>query len=213
MKYKLVVFDFDGTIADTSEGILDAHRFALKSMGREIPEESILRSVIGGNLLATYKEKFGFADTEARKAVELYRKRYAKEGIYKAQLYDGFEKMLQSLKDSGAYIGVATLKAEKFANIMLRHMDISQYFDYICGMDENDTLDKAALIKKCMKHLGCKQIETVLVGDSFNDLKGAEIAGVDFIAVSYGFGFKNSKNYEFKIVNTTKELFRALVKA
>lgn len=210
MKYKLVLFDFDGTIADTSEGILDAHRFALESMGREIPEESVLRSVIGGNLLETYKSKFGFKDSDARRAVDIYRGRYAEEGIYKARLYDGFEKVLQSIKDHGAYIGVATLKAEKFAKIMLEHMGVAQYFDCVCGMDEQDTLDKAGLIKKSMAYLFVENNETVLVGDSTNDLKGANKAGVNFVAVTYGFGFKKDESYEFAVVHSTDELCKVL---
>ena len=83
---KLIIFDFDGTIADTSEGILDAHRFVLNTMGREVPSEEELRGVIGANLLTTYIEKFGFSDLDARVAVRVYRERYAEVRFHKAIL-------------------------------------------------------------------------------------------------------------------------------
>ena len=77
MKYKLIIFDFDGTIADTSLGIIDSHKYTLAAMGKSIPQDEMLRKVIGGNLLKTYIETFGFQEDDARKAVGIYRKRYA----------------------------------------------------------------------------------------------------------------------------------------
>ncbi len=203
---KLVIFDFDGTIADTSGGILDSHRFALSTMGRVIPTEEKLRSVIGGNLLMTYIEHFGFTEPDAREAVRIYRERYAEVGIHKAILYPGFTYMAKRLKDKGYKLGVATLKAEVFAKIMLNEMGIANYFDEVCGMDPNDGLDKAGLILKCCDLCGCEKNEATLVGDSNNDFIGAQKAGVDFIGVTYGFGFNSGEKYEFKTVNSCVEL-------
>lgn len=203
---KLVIFDFDGTIADTSEGILDSHRFALKTMGREIPSEEELRGVIGANLVKTYIEKFGFTDLDARTAVRIYRERYAEIGIHKATLYSGFEDVVKKLKYEGYKVGVATLKAEKFAKIMLDEMGINDYFDEVCGMDANDGFSKSELILKCCDLCECKEKETILVGDSPNDFLGAKQAKVDFIGVTYGFGFKQEEKYEFRTVGSCKEL-------
>lgn len=208
---KLVIFDFDGTIADTSGGILDSHRFALNAMGREIPSEEVLRSVIGGNLLKTYIEKFGFTEPDAREAVRVYRNRYAEVGIHKAVLYPGFADLVQELKHKGYKVGVATLKAEKFAKIMLDEMGIADYFDEVCGMDPNDGLDKAGLILKCCDLCHCGRDEAILVGDSNNDSVGAQQAGVNFIGVTYGFGFKQSVKYDFKTANNCTELKEILV--
>lgn len=207
---KLVIFDFDGTIADTSEGILDSHRVALKAMGREIPCEDELRGVIGGNLLKTYIEKFGFAELDAREAVRIYREHYAKVGIHKAVLYPGFADMVKILKIKGYKIGVATLKAEKFANIMLDEMKISSYFDAVCGMDEHDHLSKAELIRKCCSLCGVNESSAILIGDSTNDFKGAEEAGVKFVGVTYGFGFTPNETYKFDTANTVVEILKYL---
>lgn len=187
---KLIIFDFDGTIADTSPGILDAHRFALNAMGREIPSEETLRSIIGGNLLKTYVDIFGFDKSLAKEAVRIYRKRYAEVGIHRATIYDGFEDMLIFFKNSGYKIGLATLKAEIFAKTMLDEMGILEYFDAICGANAADELDKNELILKCKKMCAVDNKEIVMVGDSKNDAVGAMQCGCDFIAVTYGFGFK-----------------------
>ena len=207
---KLVIFDFDGTIADTSGGILDSHRFALNAMGREIPTEEELRGVIGGNLLKTYIECFSFDEPDAREAVRIYRERYAEVGIYNAVLYPGFADLVKELKNKGYKIGVATLKAESFAKIMLKELGISNYFDEVCGMDPNDGLDKAGLILKCCDLCGCEKKEAILVGDSNNDYIGSKQSGVDFIGVTYGFGFKPDEMYDFKTVDNCSELLNLL---
>lgn len=208
---KLVIFDFDGTVADTSEGIIDAHKYTLQAMNRKVPNDDILRGIIGGNLLKTYKNKFEFDDENAKMAVKIYRKRYEDVGIHKMKLYSGFEEMIKSLKDTGYFLGIATLKSEVFVKIMLKELGIDKYFDCVCGMDINDELDKADLVLKCIKECGVYNNETVLVGDSKNDLLGAEKAGVNFIGVTYGFGFKTNENYTFKTVDDTKMLLSQIV--
>lgn len=206
MKYKLVIFDFDGTIADTSSGIVDSHKFALKAMHREIPDDNSLRSIIGGALLDTYMTVFGFNENDAREAVGIYRKYYAENGIHKARLYLGFMKMIKELRGGGCKMGVATLKAEKFANIMLDEFGIKDLFDTVHGIDDNDTLSKADLIKFCISECSVKQDETILIGDSLNDYKGAQQAGIDFLGVTYGFGFKPDEKYTFNTVGSVKDI-------
>lgn len=192
--YKLILFDFDGTIADTSDGILDSHRYALRAMNHEIPPEKELKKLIGGNLLKIYSENFGFNEVNARDAIKIYRKRYADIGIHKAIIYPKFKELLLILKKKGVYTGVATLKAEKFAKQMLSEMEIEKYFDIVCGMDQKDSYDKAMLISRCIEKCGCDNSETLFVGDTMNDCIGAQTACVDFIGVSYGFGFKRDDN-------------------
>lgn len=210
MKYKLIIFDFDGTIADTSEGILDSHRYTLAAMGSSIPSKNILRSIIGGALLETYKKRFGLTENQARRAVNIYRERYAEIGIHKACLYPGVKEMISELKSQGYKIGVATLKAERFATCMLDEMGIIDYFDVICGMDDSDEHTKASLVRKCCASSGVDEHETVLVGDSDSDINGSIEAQVDFIGVTYGFGFKPNFNYDFCTVDHVQELINYL---
>lgn len=203
---RLVIFDFDGTIADTSEGILDSHIFALKTMGRDVPPEAVLRNIIGGNLLSIYVNTFGFSELEAREAVKIYRRRYSEVGIHLAVLYPGFSGLLKYLKKNDYSVGIATLKSETFAKKMIDEMCISPYFDYVCGMDENDSFDKAGLIRRCMNLAELSTKDTVLIGDTNNDYRGAETVGISFIGVTYGFGLKKNIPYDFLTVDSPWEI-------
>ncbi|QAT41923.1 HAD hydrolase-like protein [Aminipila luticellarii] len=190
---RLAVFDMDGTLADTSPGILNSHRFAHAMMGRKEPTADDLNGVIGGPLLGTYQSQFRFPEKEARRAVEFYRHHYAEKGIYEAELYPGIKELLIKLKQDGLFLGVATLKSENFAKLMLQNMEIYSYFDIVCGMDEADTRTKSGLIRTCMDTMEVSVNETVLIGDSIHDLNGSEECGVSFIGVTYGFGFTGSE--------------------
>jgi len=204
---KLVVFDMDGTIADTSMGILNSHRHAHKMMGSPVPQIDVLRSVIGGPLLNSYITRFGFSPEDARTAVQYYRAYYAENGFAEAEVYEGFKETLQELKNKGCLIGVATLKAEKFVKPMLEVLGLTQYFDIIYGMDDKDTRTKTGLIDMCVKDAGVKKEETLMVGDSEHDMMGAQQSGVNFIGVTYGFGFKGElSDYGCKFCDKPLEL-------
>lgn len=189
-KYKLIIFDLDGTIADTSSGILECHRFANAAMGRPVADGLMLDGIIGAPLLTTYLTNFGYPEHEAKKAVQIYRKHYEEEGFAKSKPYPGIEECLQHLKRSGYLLAVATLKAEWLAKRVLDMLGIRSFFDVVCGMDTQDTLSKMDLIVMCMSALGMGKDETILVGDTAYDAKGAQQAGIDFLGVTYGFGFK-----------------------
>jgi phosphoglycolate phosphatase len=205
-----VIFDLDGTIADTSEGILDSHRYTLDSLNRQRPSETELRGLIGGNLLKTYIDVFGFPERVAKTAVKTYRRRYSEVGIHMASVYPGFIDMLRELKAFGYRIGVATLKADVFAKAMLIELGVSEFFDAVCGVDENDELDKAGLILQCCQLCGCHKEEAMLVGDTDSDYYGSRQAGVRFIGVTYGFGYRPNVRYSFKTVGSPEELTAAI---
>ena len=196
MKYTLAIFDMDGTLADTSPGIIRCHQYAHRMMGRSEPEETILREVIGGPLLETYCGRFGFSEEDARRAVAFYRQRYAEKGIYEAVLYPGMKGTLKALREQGLLLGIATLKAERFAKEIVGYLGISDCFDAIFGMDERDQRSKSELIRLCMETLSVSRRETVLIGDSIHDWKGTREAQVDFIGVTYGFGLQKGARPE-----------------
>lgn len=195
-KFKLIIFDLDGTIADTSRGIINCHKHANAMMGNKIEDEKMLASVIGGPLLNTYRTKFGYSEADARLAVDIYRGRYATEGFKEAILYPEMEKTLTALKEKGYRLAVATLKAEKFAIPMLKELGVGDLFDIIHGVDDKDTHTKSSLIDLCIKELECTKEESVLVGDSIHDARGAMESGIDFIAATYGFGFKTENELD-----------------
>ena len=210
--YKLVVFDLDGTLADTSEGIYNAHRYTTQAMGITLEKHS-LDGVIGGELLKIYQQRFSLDEKNARRAVDIYRTWYQENGILQAALYDGMKETLAFLKERGYLLAVATLKREDFAKILLENLGVADCFDWIYGMDHEDTLNKEKLIRKCMASAGVAASETVLVGDSENDRKGAEACGVGFVGVTYGFGFskENAENNDGSRVSAPLELCQNIV--
>lgn len=189
MKYQTVIFDLDGTLADTSLGILNCHRYAHQMMGRPEPPETVLRNIIGAPLFQTYQTTFGFSEAETQQALCYYRQRYEEKGIYEAVLYPGINQVLDVLKNTGCKLGLASLKAERFIRVMLEHMGIRRYFDAIYGMDDLDSRTKAQLIELCMHDLDTTPENTVMVGDSSYDQSGAQSVGIRFVGVTYGFGF------------------------
>lgn len=206
--YQLVIFDMDGTLADTSPGILNSHRHAHRIMGRPIPSTEELSGVIGGPLLQTYTDRFGFSAPAARVAVYEYRRYYSEHGIYEAMLYPGMKDALRELFEHGIKIALATLKAERFAKVMLESMGVLPYFSIVYGMDDLDTRTKSQLITMCMDALGIQKENSLMVGDSIHDLRGAEACGVPFLGVSYGFGFHPGEDYGVEMADSAAGIVR-----
>lgn len=207
-KYELVIFDFDGTIADTSAGIIDSHKYTLKNLHLASPSDNELRTLIGNNLLKTYIEVFGLNESSSRHAVDLYRRRYSKVGIHKATVYPGFREMLSELKKAGCKIGLATLKSEKFSIVMLGEINCLPFFDYIFGMDNNDIETKTSLIKKTIEASFVPIEKCLYVGDTIGDYEGAKRNNIDFLGVTYGFGFETGREYAFNTVDTPYQILR-----
>lgn len=189
-KYKCILFDLDGTLVNTEQGILNSYRYAIEKLNLQIDEHELSNEVIGAPLLDVFKNRFQLEDTEARNAVDCYRTYYAENGWKEAELYHGIVETLKELKNRGKVVGVTTLKKETFAIQMLKMFEVDQYIDVIYGMDGQDNLTKSMLLNKAMNTLNCLKEETVLVGDSFYDEVGANEAGTGFVGVTYGFGFK-----------------------
>lgn len=192
--YRLLIFDLDGTIADTSPGIYECHRYANAAMGRAEPSDRELDGIIGGPLLKAYTDRFAFPEDKAREAVRIYREHYSEVGTDGAYLYPGLEKTLRTLRERDYRLAVATLKAERLAERILDKLGIRGCFDVIHGMDENDTRTKAGLLAMCMEETGSVPGNTALIGDSIHDAAGAWQAGTAFVGCTYGFGFHSAQD-------------------
>lgn len=193
-KYKLVIFDFDGTVADTSEGIFNSIRYTQRMMALpEITAEQ-MRSHVGPPMEESYNRNFGLRGEELKRAVAYHKEYAVKQGFRELRIYDGILDLLDKLRSGGYLTAVATLKAQGTMDKIAECFGLKERFDCIAGVTEPVT--KGELILKCMKELGCTAKETVLVGDSEYDALGARDAGVRFVAVTYGFGFKEGETIE-----------------
>lgn len=206
---KLIIFDLDGTLLDTSDGILHCyHKTAsmLNLRKNSVENDSI---VIGGPLSDGFRTLYDIPDEETlAKAIDTYRKLYANEGITKFSAYNGINTALSELKSDGYQLGVATLKLEEYAKSMLKNAGLAKYFDIIHGWNGTEKCTKAYTVTKVLFEQKCLAKNAVLVGDSVYDKNGAEIAGVDFLGVTYGFGIKkgDKTNSRFDTVDSLVEL-------
>lgn len=193
---KLIIFDLDGTLMDTSPGILYSYSKAgenLRLTPKAVSEKSC---VIGGPLRDGFNTLYHIEnDEQLTEAINEYRRLYSSEGIKLYKLYEGISRLLSELKKAGLHTAVATLKLQNFADEMLKDAGLFPYFDVIKGWDMSDGCTKSVLLKRAMESLGAKPDESVLVGDSRYDLNGAMEAQIAFAGVSYGFGIKQSDSF------------------
>lgn len=190
------IFDLDGTLLDTSEGIIESARYSIRKMGfRELTKQELL-TFIGPPLQASYKRLFGCDDDSAQTATNYFRECYSSGAMFQARPYDGIYALCEKLKARGVNIAVATYKKEDYAIMLLKHFRFDEYFRVMHGADGQNKLTKADIINICCAELGGSKDTTALIGDTENDAKGAEMAGVKFIGVTYGFGFRTVQDVD-----------------
>lgn len=189
--YKAILFDLDGTLTESGEGITKSVQYALEKIGK--PEENLekLKVFVGPPLLEQFMKYAQIDEETARQAVAYYRERYADVGIYENQVYPGVENMLKTLKNRGYRLAVASSKPEYFVTKVLEYFHLTGYFDEIVGSEMNGArTSKAEVIGETLKrmNLSANRREVVMVGDREHDVLGARACGLDCVAVSYGYG-------------------------
>ena len=191
-KYSLVLFDFDGTLMNTSLGIFDTVNYVMKTLNREIDENCDINKFIGPPLSLCFSQVMGLEEELVDKAMDIYRKRYKEKGQYIAEFYEGIIPLLSWLKTSEMKVAVATLKNEILASNMVNHFEIGSYMDGVFGMTSNSEKEsKAQIIENALDFFKVKPEKAVLIGDTLLDFQGAKEAGLDFIGAGFGFGFNN----------------------
>lgn len=189
MRYSAVIFDFDGTICDTGEGILKSAQYALEAFGYEVPDYKELTYFIGPPLLVTFQEKFGADPATADELVKKYRERYTNKGLLESCLYDGIKELLVSLKKENIKLGIASSKPQDYVEALLDHFGIRSYFDVICGVSFTaDCESKANIISRCVKELEIPGNEILMAGDKSYDIDGAKANLIDSAGVLWGYG-------------------------
>lgn len=185
--YRYVLFDFDGTVFDTLEGITKSVRYALNKLGADAPL-SELRCFAGPPLFDMFTEKFGFEPTKAQQAVKDFRERYIPVGVYESRVFPGIKELLRELRAAGITTGIATSKPQQLAEELLDREDMLGLFDAISGSTFDGGNDsKQQVTQRAMKLLNAVPEETVLVGDTKYDVIGAHRCGIKCIGVSYGY--------------------------
>ncbi len=206
-KYKVVLFDLDGTLLDTSPGIFGSVRFAEKSLGLNPIPETQLRNFVGPPPTESYMKNYGVSQKVAVEATKFHRQYGAEHGIYEAKVYDGIPELLEKLKSKGVKLGVCTLKRQDIAENILSNFCLKKYFDVIVGIDNQESLTKADTIIIALNKLSyADRNSVVLIGDSIYDAEGAKKSNVDFIGVTYGFGLNTKSEVKCTLIKNVYEL-------
>ena len=205
---KSILFDLDGTLTDSGEGIVNCAIFALEHFGLPIPSRDELRVFVGPPLWDTFY-KFGVPKDKLDEAVTVYRSRYIPIGKFENHPYPGVEKLLSDLKKQGHKLYVATSKPEHMAVEILTKFGLADYFDIIAGATMDRSRDeKSKVIAYLLGKIG-NATDTVMVGDTAFDVVGANIHNIPTIGVSWGYGdVQEMKKAGAKaIAHTMDELF------
>lgn len=211
--YKNIVFDLDGTISDSREGIIKGFRYALDKMNVCVCEGNDFQQFIGAPLTVTLKEHFFKNDAQkASLAVTYYREYYNKQGKYENTLYPGIKELLHQLKKEHNLF-VLTNKIHVFAVEIIDYFELTPCFKSVHGLTPGSPetkIDLAKMLNQTIIH----DNRTLMIGDTLFDVECAKTAGWESCFVTYGYGHRDSlvNNKPNYIVESVHELSALLIK-
>lgn len=208
---KTIIFDLDGTLTDSGEGILNCAELALRHFDLPIPDRKTMRVFVGPPLHDTFV-KFGVPEDKAEEAVAVYRSRYTTVGKFENTPYPGVHDLLQALADRGHTLLVATSKPEGMSKEIMDKFELSRYFQRICGASlDRSRSSKEDVIAYLLKLNGTAE-NMIMVGDTAFDVLGAAAHGIPTVGVSWGYGsVEEMRNAgAVAIANTMDELLSIL---
>ncbi|MBN1791547.1 MAG: HAD hydrolase-like protein [Bacteroidales bacterium] len=190
--YKHIIFDLDGTLSDSREGIFNAYYHVFDRLNLKYPDRDTLMTLIGPPLQKGFEDVFGLRGSENENAVKVFREYYASKGLFENILYDGIPKLLERLIGAGALLYVATAKYHPFASQVLRHFAIDAYFADVSGADySGHHASKTELVARILRKNNIMDpMEVVMIGDTRYDMEAAAELEMDSIGVTYGFSTK-----------------------
>ena len=209
-----LLFDFDGTVFDTVEGITKSIQYALRKHGRDAELEE-LRCFAGPPLVDKFMEVYEVSKEEAEQLVTDFRERYVPIGVYESSPFPGIRELLEALRAAGKKVAVATSKPQPLAELLLERAGLRELFDVVVGSGGGVNNDaKWQIVTRAMELCGAKPENCVLVGDTKYDVEGARKCGIPCIGVRWGYaveGELEAAGAEM-VVETVKEV-KAMIKA
>ncbi|MEX6701973.1 HAD family hydrolase [Peribacillus frigoritolerans] len=189
-KYKVILFDLDGTLSDPKVGITKSVQYALQKMNIVEPDIDKLECFIGPPLQVSFAEYYDFDEKNTQKAIELYRERFKEKGMFENKLYLNIALLLKSLKEQQFTLVVATSKPTVFAEQILKYFNIDQYFELIVGSNLDGTrASKTEIIQYILdKYQEHTLSDFIMIGDRKHDIIGANNTGINSVGVTYGYG-------------------------
>ncbi|HKO50727.1 MAG TPA: HAD hydrolase-like protein [Polyangiaceae bacterium] len=215
MKPMHLLFDLDGTLTDSRPGILASMRHALTTLGLALPTDETLSRYIGPPTHDSFRELLGSNDPELNaRAIATYRQRYSKLGLFENSVYPGVAHGLHALRAAGIPLLVVTSKPEVYANTIIDHFDLRQYFGHVYGSElTGERSNKGELIAHVLKSEGIAQAQAWMIGDRLHDIVGAKQNGLRSAGVLWGYGSRAELRAAGAdtLFETMPELVRAFV--
>lgn len=209
--YKAVLFDLDGTLTESGEGITKSVQYALEKIGKPEPDLEKLKVFVGPPLLEQFMKYADVDEETGREAVAFYRERYSTIGIYENQVYAGIPETLASLSQKGYLLAVASSKPENYVRQILDYFHLTEFFQEIVGSElSGGRTQKSQVIEEALRRLNLDRHrdQVLMVGDREHDVLGAREAGMECVAVTFGYGtMEELREAEpLQIVNSPQEL-------
>ena len=193
--YQYIIFDLDGTLIKSEEGLYDSITYALEKSGVDPGDRKDMKRMIGPVLWESFQKFYNMSAEEADRANAYFVEAYDKEGLYNASVYEGVEQMLETLRNAGRILLVVTAKPRDMAERVLNHTGIDKYFQAVIGPARgNKKTDKGSLLREALSFLAktgtdhFQKEQAVMVGDRMFDIQGAVETGIQSIGVLYGYG-------------------------
>lgn len=191
--YKNLLFDLDGTLTDSSEGITKSMQAALRAIGIDEPDLNNLTKFIGPPLRGSMVKFYNSTPDEVQTALEVYRERYTRVGWMENKAYPGMVKLVRDLQAAGFKTGMCTAKPEFFAVPIAERFGYKPYLTDITGSTLDGSMDdKAQVVALALQKWGIATPEqkatVVLIGDRREDVLAAHANGIKCIGIGYGFG-------------------------
>ncbi len=186
---RAVLFDWDGTVADTRPGIFNSVRYAIGQYGIADRPDDELRYFIGPPLYDGFEHVFGVSPELANELTDTYRVYYRDKGIFECNVYDGVGDLLRELHDAGVKTAVVSSKPKEFLDRLVEHFGLAEHLDAVIGpaMDNHNS-NKTVLVNQALKELMLLPSTVAMIGDRHFDMEGAKAAGVNAVGVLYGYG-------------------------
>lgn len=208
--YDIVLWDLDGTIMDSAEGIFLSFEHTFTELGLVAPDRNELRRYLGPPLKSTFGELLGFSPAETVRAIEIYRDEYHAIGAFAATPFPGVADLIGEVRANGMLTALATSKAETAARLVTEHFDLDGLFDvYGTATDDDVRKTKADVLEFVLDEFADRNIPAeriVLIGDRIHDVEGAAEFGIDCVLVEWGYGAPDEFAAATASVSSTDEL-------
>ncbi|MCM8795292.1 MAG: HAD family hydrolase [Candidatus Omnitrophica bacterium] len=208
---RLIIFDLDGTLIDAYPAIIRSVNYTLKKLGLPPQDNLTIRRAVGWgdeNLLRPFVKQ-----RDLKRAILIYRKHHHLSLVKDSRLLSGVKRLLTQLKNKGYKLAVASNRPTKFSHLLIRHLKISCYFDFVLCADRLKNIKPhPEILKKIMQKLKVKPKETLYVGDMTIDVEAGRGARVRVIAVTTGSSSKAEllKQRPYRTIRKISALLRFL---